>query len=110
MKLYALALSIPLLALGQAAHAAPDFAQVNEILSKNACLACHAVDKKVIGPAYMEVAAKHQGQADAAAILTKHIKEGSSGVYGPIPMPPNVGISDADIKTVVEWLVAGAPH
>ncbi|WP_298016274.1 c-type cytochrome [uncultured Castellaniella sp.] len=110
MKLSALALCIPLLALGQTAQAAPDFAQVNDILTKNACLACHAVDKKVIGPAYDEVAAKHKGQADAAAILTKHIKEGSSGNYGPIPMPPNVGISDADIKTVVEWLVAGAPR
>jgi cytochrome c len=108
MKLSALALCLPLLALGQAAHAAPDFNTVKEILTKNGCLACHAVDKKVIGPAYQEVAAKHKGQADAATILTQHIKGGSSGVYGPIPMPPNVGISDADIKTVVEWLVAGA--
>lgn len=110
MKLSALALSLSLLAMGQAAHAAPDFAQVKDILTKNACLACHAVDKKVIGPGYNEVAAKHKGQADAAAVLTKHIKEGSSGVYGPIPMPPNVGISDADIKVVVDWLVAGAPQ
>ncbi|MGB6007823.1 c-type cytochrome [Castellaniella sp.] len=110
MKLSALMLCIPLLALGQAAQAAPDFAQVKDILTKNACLACHAVDKKVIGPGYDEVAARHKGQADAAAILTKHIKEGSTGNYGPIPMPPNAGISDADIRTVVEWLVAGAPH
>lgn len=110
MKSYVLALCVPLLALSQTSHAAPDFAQVNEILTKNACLACHAVDKKVVGPAYTEVAAKHAGQADAAAILTKHIREGSSGVYGPIPMPPNTGISDADIHTVVEWLIAGAPH
>ncbi|HET8597941.1 MAG TPA: c-type cytochrome [Castellaniella sp.] len=110
MKLSALALCVPLLALGSAAHAAPDYAQVKDILAKNACLACHAVDKKVIGPAYEEVAARHKGQADAAEILTKHIKEGSTGNYGPIPMPPNAGISDADVKTVVEWLVAGAPH
>lgn len=110
MKLSALALCIPLLALGQAAHAAPEFAQVKEILTKNACLACHAVDKKVIGPAYQDVAAKHKGQANAAELLTASIKGGSSGKYGPIPMPPNVGISDADIKTVVEWLVAGAPQ
>ncbi|WP_424260877.1 c-type cytochrome [Castellaniella sp.] len=106
----ALALCIPLLALGQTAVAAPDYAQVKDILTKNACLACHTVDKKVIGPAYQEVAAKHKGQADAVAVLTKSIKEGSSGQYGPIPMPPNAGISDADIKTVVEWLVAGAPN
>ncbi|MFC4447131.1 c-type cytochrome [Castellaniella denitrificans] len=106
----ALALSLSLLVMAQAAHAAPDFAQVKEILTKNACLACHAVDKKVVGPAYIDVAAKHKGQADAAEVLTKHIKGGSSGVYGPIPMPPNVAVSDADVKTVVEWLVAGAPH
>ncbi|MFA5665241.1 c-type cytochrome [Castellaniella sp.] len=110
MKLSVVALSLSLLAFGSAVQAAPDYAQVSPILTKNACLACHAVDKKVIGPAYEEVAAKHKGQADAAAVLTKHIKEGSSGVYGPIPMPPNVGISDADIAVVVEWLVAGAPH
>ncbi|MDY0308948.1 MAG: cytochrome C [Castellaniella sp.] len=110
MKLSALALSLSLLALGQVAHAAPDYAQVQDILTKNACLACHSVDKKIVGPAYVEVVAKHQGQADAAAVLAKHIKEGSTGVYGPIPMPPNVGITDADLKTVVDWLVAGAPH
>lgn len=109
MKLYALALCIPMLAFGQVATAAPDYDQVNEILSKNACLACHAVDKKVVGPSYQEVAEKRKGEADAAEVLAKHIKEGSQGVYGPIPMPPNVGISDDDIKVVVEWLVAGAP-
>lgn len=108
MKLSALALCIPLLFIGQSANAAPDYNQVKDILAKNACLACHAVDKKVIGPSYQEVAEKHKGQADAADILTKHIKEGSTGNYGPIPMPPNAGISDADIKVVVEWLVAGA--
>lgn len=111
MKLSALALCVPLFVLGQSAHAAPDYTtQVQPILAKNACLACHAVDKKVIGPAYEEVAAKHKGQADAAEILTKHIKEGSTGNYGPIPMPPNVGISPADTQIVVEWLVAGAAH
>ncbi|MFV0283814.1 MAG: c-type cytochrome [Castellaniella sp.] len=108
MKISALVLSLPLLAMGQVAHAAPTFADVQSILTMNACLACHSVDKKVVGPAYTEVAAKHKGQADAAEILTKHIKEGSSGVYGPIPMPPNVAIKDDEIKKVVEWLIAGA--
>lgn len=110
MKLPAIALCASLLAMAGAAQAAPDYAQVKDILSKNACLACHAVDKKVIGPSYQEVAAKRKGEADAAEVLTKHIRSGSSGVYGPVPMPPNAGISDADIKTVVEWLIAGAPN
>ncbi len=110
MKLSAIALCVPLMAMSSLASAAPDYKQVHEILSKNACLACHKVDAKLVGPAYTTVAEKHAGQADAAAILTKHIKNGSQGVYGPIPMPPNTGISDADIKIVVDWLIAGAPH
>lgn len=110
MKLTAIALCVPLLALGNLAHAAPEFAQVKDILTKNACLACHAVDKKVVGPGYNEIAAKYKGDDKAAALLTKHIKEGSSGIWGPIPMPPNAGISDADIQLVVEWLTAGAPQ
>ncbi|MBV6273631.1 cytochrome C [Alcaligenaceae bacterium CGII-47] len=111
MKLSAIALCVPLLAFGTLAHAAPDFAQVKDILTKNACLACHAVDKKVVGPGYNEIGAKHKGGDEAAAaLLAKHIKEGSSGIWGPIPMPPNVGIADADIKLVVEWLIAGAPQ
>ncbi|TAM89534.1 MAG: cytochrome C, partial [Candidimonas sp.] len=84
MKPTALALCVSLAALGNVATAAPDFAQVNQILTKNGCLACHGVDKKIIGPAYTEVAKKRQGEADVAALLTKHIKEGSQGVYGPI--------------------------
>uniref|UniRef100_UPI0033413AB8 c-type cytochrome n=1 Tax=Castellaniella defragrans TaxID=75697 RepID=UPI0033413AB8 len=109
MKLSAIALCASLLAMGSAAHAAPDYeTQVKGILTKNGCLACHTVEKKLIGPAYQDVAAKHKDQADAAEVLAKHIKGGSTGVYGPIPMPPNVGISDADIQTVVEWLIAGA--
>jgi cytochrome c len=111
MKLTAIALCVPLLAFTGAAQAAPDFAQVKDILAKNACLACHAVDKKVVGPGYNEVGAKYKGgDAAVAAQLTKHIKEGSSGVWGPIPMPPNAGISDADIQSVVDWLIAGAPQ
>ena len=111
MKLTAIALCVPLLALGNLAHAEPDFAQVKDILAKNACLACHAVDKKVVGPGYNEIGAKYKGgDAAVSAQLVKHIKEGSSNVWGPIPMPPNAGIADADIQTVVDWLIAGAPQ
>ncbi len=101
---------VALTACSGLAQAASDPAKVHEILSKNACLACHAVDKKLVGPAYQDVAAKHKGDADAAALLAKHIREGSSGVWGPIPMPPNPNISDADIKMVVEWVLEGAPQ
>lgn len=110
MKLGKLAVAIPLIVWGGLAQAAPDPAKVQEILSKNACLACHAVDKKVVGPAYKDIAAKHKDDANAPALLAKHIKEGSSGVWGPVPMPPNANITDDEIKLVVEWVLAGAPQ
>ena len=83
-------------------------ASPKDIATKNACLGCHAVDKKVVGPAYKDVAAKYAGQADAVAKLVKKVKAGGSGVWGPVPMPANAGISDADAKSVVEWILAGA--
>ena len=58
-------------------------------MKKDGCAACHAVDKKIVGPAYKEVAAKYKGDKDAAAKLAKKVKEGGSGVWGPMPMPPN---------------------
>lgn len=90
--------------------AAPDFAEIQPILAKNACLACHAVETKTLGPAYREVAEKYTGDPDAAATLAQHIKSGSSGIWGPIPMPPNPGISDTELTQVVDWILAGAPQ
>ena len=86
---------------------APAFAS-KEIASKNACMGCHAVDKKVVGPAYKDIAAKYKGQADAVDKLAKKVKNGGSGVWGPIPMPKNASISEADAKTVVKWILDGA--
>ena len=59
------------------------------------------IDKKVIGPAYKDVAAKYRGDAKAAAMLQEKVKKGGSGVWGPVPMPPNSQVSDADIKKLV---------
>jgi cytochrome c len=71
------------------------------------CLACHAVDKKVVGPAYKDVAAKYKGDSGAEAKLIEKVKKGGSGVWGPIPMPPNSPqVSDADIKQLVEWVLS----
>jgi cytochrome c len=88
---------------------AVDAAKAQEIASKNACLGCHQVDKKLVGPAYKDVAAKYKGDKNALATLTKKVKAGGSGVWGPVPMPANPNVSDADLKTVVEWILAGAP-
>ena len=86
-------------AVGMAAtDAAPLAAKYN-------CTACHTADKKIVGPPYKEVAAKYAGDSGAAAKLQQKVKNGGSGVWGAIPMPPN-NVPDADLKTLVEWILA----
>ncbi len=72
------------------------------------CTACHSIDKKLIGPAYKDVAAKYAGDAGAAAKLVAKVKAGGSGVWGPVPMPPNAAVPDADVNALVAWILAGA--
>lgn len=79
-----------------------------DLAKKNNCLSCHAVDKKIVGPAYQDVAKKYAGQADAEATVAKNIKVGGSGKWGPIPMPAQAQLSDADAKTLAAWVLAGA--
>ena len=79
-----------------------------ELAKKSNCLACHTVDKKLVGPAYRDVAAKYKGQ-DVEAKLVAKVKAGGVGVWGQIPMPPNSpAVKDADIQTLVTWVLAGA--
>jgi cytochrome c len=75
------------------------------LAAKYSCSACHAVDKKLVGPAYKDVAAKYAGDAGAQAKLEQKVKTGGSGVWGAIPMPPN-NVPDADLKTLVAWVLA----
>ena len=72
--------------------------------SKN-CMACHAVDKKLVGPSYKDVAAKYAGQADAVDKLAVKIMKGSAGVWGPIPMPANANVNDAEAKKLATWVM-----
>ncbi len=76
------------------------------LAKKYNCLACHSVDKKVVGPAYKDVAAKYRGDAGAEARLVAKVKNGGSGVWGPIPMPPNSSVPDADVKALVKWVLS----
>jgi cytochrome c len=86
-------------------YAAVDDAKAKQLVAKYNCLACHAIDKKVVGPAYSEVAKKYAGDASALDKLEHKVKAGGSGVWGAIPMPPN-NVPDADIKTMVEWVLS----
>ena len=82
-------------------------ALASEALAKKYnCLTCHAVDKKVIGPSYKDVAAKYKGDAGAEAKLVAKVKNGGVGTWGQIPMPPNASVPDADIKTLVKWVLS----
>jgi cytochrome c len=83
----------------------PAYAQ-EELAKKHACLACHAVDKKLVGPAYKDVAAKYRGDAGAEAKLVDKVKKGSQGTWGQVPMPPNANVPDADVRALVKWILS----
>jgi len=90
-----------------AAAAAMPAAQASADLAKaKACMACHAVGSKLVGPSYKDVAAKYAKDAGAEARLALKIQKGSSGTWGPIPMPANPQVSDADAKTLARWILA----
>lgn len=92
-------------ALGLAFTAAPALASM-ELATKSACTACHAVDKKLVGPSYKDVAKKYAGNAKAEAMLIEKVKKGGVGTWGQVPMPPNPNVKDADIQTLVKWVLS----
>ncbi|HEX4943564.1 MAG TPA: c-type cytochrome [Usitatibacteraceae bacterium] len=92
-------------ALGLAFAAAPALANL-ELATKSACTACHAVDKKLVGPAYKDVAAKYKGNPKAEAMLIEKVKKGGVGTWGQVPMPPNANVKDDDVKTLVKWVLS----
>lgn len=87
------------------AASAPSLADQALATAKN-CMACHAMDKKLVGPAYKEVAAKYAGQKDAVDKLAAKIIKGGAGVWGPVPMPANAQVSDADAKKLAAWVLS----
>ncbi|OVZ60615.1 cytochrome C [Pigmentiphaga sp. NML080357] len=91
-------------AVAQAPPASPQ-----QLAKQHNCLACHAAATKLVGPSYQDVAAKYRDDPKAPEYLATKIKQGSSGVWGPVPMPPNAGLNDAEVKTLVDWILAGAP-
>jgi cytochrome c len=100
MKHIAIGLAAACLALAGAAHA-------NEkLLQASGCTACHSIDKKLVGPAYKDVAAKYRGNKGAEADLIRKVKAGTKGTWGDIPMPPNGHVKDEDIKTLVQFILS----
>jgi cytochrome c len=91
--------------LAGGANAALDNTSAEAMMKKDGCAACHTIDKKLVGPPYVEVAAKYKGDKDALTKLTDKVKKGGVGVWGQIPMPPNAQVSDADIKELVTWIL-----
>ncbi len=86
---------------------AVDAEAAKALAQKSGCLACHQVDKKVLGPSWKDVAAKYKAQKDAEATLIDKVKKGGSGVWGKVPMAPNSPrVSDPDIKTLVEFILS----
>ena len=79
-----------------------------ELAQKNACTACHAVDKKLLGPAYNDVVKKYAGQKDAVAALSDSIRKGGMGKWCQVPMPAQPNLSDAEVKTLATWILGGA--
>ena len=93
-----------LFALLAAAACAPVLADQALATAKN-CMACHAVDKKLVGPSYKDVAAKYAGQKDAVDKLAVKILKGGSGAWGPVPMPANAQVTDAEAKKLAAWVM-----
>lgn len=91
---------------GLVAASAVQAQSAEDLIKKSGCSACHTNDKKVVGPAYNDVAAKYKGDAGAAAKLADKVKKGGSGVWGQVPMPPNPQVKDDDIKTMVAYILA----
>jgi cytochrome c len=102
MKLTMIPIAAAVLAISGVAQAQ----SAEDLLKKHACTACHAIDKKLVGPAYKDVAAKYRGNAQAATMLMDKVKKGGVGNWGQVPMPPNPAVPDADIKTMVTHILA----
>ena len=108
MYLTKIVLAASALLAAAGAHAF-DAAAAKALAAKSACLACHSAEKKLVGPSYKDVAAKHQGQADALEKVAARIQSGGSGIYGPVPMPPQPTLKDEELKLLAAWVLAGAP-
>ena len=85
---------------------AADAAAAEALARSSGCIACHSVDRKLVGPSYREIANRYRQDKGAAAKLAQKVKAGGKGVWGDIPMPPNGHVKDADIQNIVQWILS----
>ena len=97
---------VPVLVLAAAFSSSLAAHASEELAKKHACFACHAVDKKLVGPSYKDVAAKYRNDAGAESRLTDKVKKGSQGTWGQVPMPPNAAVPDGDVRALVKWILS----
>jgi cytochrome c len=90
-------------------HASSDNAKAVALAKQSACLGCHAVDKKIVGPSFQAVAKKYANDPKANGFLKNRILKGGSGSWGVVPMPANARLSDADLSLLASWILRGAP-
>jgi len=109
MTVFAMAITASQGALAADAPVVSSPADAINIARKNACMGCHAVDRKLVGPSFQQIAGKYKGDAQAQTRLETKVRDGGSGVWGALPMPSHRSMSGADIKTVVGWILAGSP-
>jgi len=99
-------LTFPLsIAVAIAALAGPAWGDA-QLANKKNCMACHQIDKKLVGPAYKDVAAKYAGNKEAAEMLAQKIMKGGAGVWGPVPMPANPQVNEAEARQLAAWVLS----
>ena len=103
--------SFALLALHfQYVHANTENQRAFDVAKQNACLGCHAINKKIVGPSFESVAQKYQADANAQTFLKNKIAKGGVGSWGVVPMPANAKLNDADLSLLASWILRGAPN
>ncbi|MGI4982081.1 MAG: c-type cytochrome [Janthinobacterium lividum] len=110
MKQWGWVLAVAGLTMSIQAQAAVDAARAMALAGRNACMGCHAVSRKLVGPSYNDVTARYKNDPAAVSKLTTKVLKGGAGAWGMIPMPSHPGMSQADAQTVVEWIMAGSPQ
>jgi cytochrome c len=92
-----------------AVHASSENTKALAIAKQNACLGCHAINKKIVGPSFQDIAAKYKNNSSANTALKNKIQKGGAGSWGVVPMPANPKLSEADLSILVPWILQGAP-